>query len=118
MSTSSKTLTDSGAPQKQRPLITFGNATVGVVMYALAAAFNRRFLHLGHTAVGRFDPQSLTHTTVFGALYYVLCASALLLVYATRNRANNYVGRVIAFTVALSGILIGIVDLVLPLRSA
>jgi len=117
MSNSSKILTDSVAPQKQRPWITFGNATAAVVTYALAAAFNRRFLHLGHTAVGRFEPQNLVHPTVLGIVYYVACMCALWLVYATRNRANNYVGRVVSFTVALSGILIGIVELVLPIRS-
>ena len=117
MSNPSNVLADSVAPQQQRPLITFGNTTVGVVMSALAIGFNRRFLHLGHTAVGRFDPRSITHPTVFGIFYYVVCISALWLVHATRNRANCYFGRVISFTVALAGILIGIVDLVLPIHS-
>lgn len=117
MSKLAKTFTDFIFPQNQRPLWTFGNVTVIVLLATVATALVRAFVRFNPAQVARLESQSLLHSPVFVSLYYVFLTFVLWLVYSTRNRPNWYPWRVMVFGMALTGALIGIVDLVLPLRS-
>jgi hypothetical protein len=117
MSKLAKTFTDVIFPVKQRPLWTFGNVTVIVLLATAATALVRAFVRFSPAQVARLEAQSLLHSPVFVTVYYVLLTFVLWLVYSTRSRASWYPWRVMVFGMALAGALIGIVDLVLPLRS-
>jgi hypothetical protein len=117
MSKLAKTFTDFVFPQNQRPLWTFGNVTVVVLLATFATALVRAFVRFSPAQVARLESQSLLHSPVFVSLYYVSLTFVLWLVYSTRNRAHWHPWRVMAFGMALAGALIGIVDLMLPLRS-
>ena len=117
MSKLAETITDSLIPPNVRPYWTFRNATAVVVFATIATALVRAFVRFTPAQVARLESQSLLHSSVFLSLYYPLVALILWLVYATRHRESWYVWRVTVFGMVLAGALIGIVDIMLPLRA-
>jgi len=64
------------------------------------------------------ESQNMFRSPLSLSLYYVFVAIVLWLVYATRHPSSWYLRRVIVFAMTLAGALIGLVDIVLPLRTS
>ena len=111
-------LTDSLVPPRARNYWTFRNATVFVILATIATACIRAFVEFPPEYVARVELQNpLLHSPLFFGLYYLFVAIVLWLVYATRRRTTWYQLRVFVFAMFLAGALIGLVDVLLPMRS-
>ena len=117
MSKVTQSLSDFLFPPNQRPHWTFRNLTVIVVIASLASVLFRVFVRLSPEQVARLESHNLFNSSLFVSLYYVFLAVVMWLVYMTRNRADWYEWRVFVYGMVLAGALIGLVDIVLPLRS-
>jgi hypothetical protein len=104
-------------PRRIRPYWTFKNTTFVVLFVSVLTAVVRACVRFSSEYVSRVESQNPLRSPVYLALYYVFVAFVLLLVYATRDRASWYVWRVAVFGMVLAGALIGIIDLMLPLRT-
>jgi hypothetical protein len=117
MSNFAETVTDRLIPQNVRRYWTFKNATAVVVFATIATALVRAFVRFAPEQVARLESQNLFHSPLVLSLYYLFVAVVLWVVYATRNRTSWYLWRVAVFGMTLTGALIGLVDIILPLRS-
>lgn len=111
-------LADSLIPHGVRPYWTFRNMTGVALLAALASALVRGFVRFPPDQVARLEGPSVFRTPLFYSLYYLLVALVLWLVYATRHRDSWYLWRVNVYGMFLTGALVGIVDIVLPLRAS
>lgn len=117
MSKVTRLITDSMFPSNQRPHWTFRNLTFIVVIATLASVLFRIFVRLSPEQVAALESHNLFNSSLFVSLYYVFVAVVMWLVYMTRNRAGWYEWRVFVYGMVLAGALIGLVNIVLPLRS-
>jgi hypothetical protein len=109
-------LTDLLIPPYARRYWTFRNATVVVLLVTVATACVHALAKFPAEYVARVEPHNAFRSPLFIALYYVFVSVVLWLVYATRKRAKWYQLRVFVFAMFLAGGLIGLVDILLPLR--
>jgi hypothetical protein len=104
-------------PSNQRPHWAFRDLTIIVIIATLASVLFRIFVRLPPEQVARLESHNLFSSSLFVSLYYVCLAVVMWLVYMTRNRAGWYEWRVFVYGMVLAGALIGLVNIVLPLRS-
>lgn len=74
-------------------------------------------MRLSPEQVARLESHHLFSSSLFVSLYYICLAVVMWLVYMTRNHADWYQWRVFVYGMVLAGALIGLVNIVLPLRS-
>jgi hypothetical protein len=110
-------LTDLMVPPSVRPYWTFRNAAIVAVLSAVATAFVHAFVTFPPEYVARWESQSLFHSPILYLANSALVAAMLWIVHVTRGRTTWYPWRVALFAMALAGALIGLVDVLLPLRS-
>ena len=89
-----------------------------VSLATIATACVRGFGRFTPEQIARLESQNMFRLPLFLSLYYVFVALVLWLVYATRHRATWYLWRVFVFALMLAGALIGLVDIILPLRAS
>jgi len=111
-------LTDLLVPEYAWRYWTFRNAIVVCLFAAVATACVRAFARFPADYVARVESHNPLHSPILATLYYIFVAAVLWLVYATRHRTTWYQLRVFVFAMFLAGGLIGLIDLLLPLRSA
>lgn len=85
---------------------------------AVATACVHAFVKFPPEYVARLESYNPLHSPLFVGLYYIFVVITFWLVYATRQRTTWYLLRVSVFAMVLAGGLIGLVDLLLPLRSS
>ncbi len=117
MSRVTQSITDFLVPANQRPYWTFRNVTIVVAVAAFAFALIRAFVRFSPVQVARLESHNLLNSSLSVGLYYAFLAAVMWLVYKTGNWSNWYVWRVFVYGMVLAGALIGIVDMLLPLRS-
>jgi hypothetical protein len=117
MSNFAETVTDFLIPQNVRRYWTFKNATTVAVFATIVSALVGAFVRFRPEQVARFEYRSAFHSPLFLSLYYLFVAAILWVIYASRNRASWYLWRVWVFGMTLAGALIGLVDIILPLRT-
>jgi hypothetical protein len=118
MSELGEKLTDSLIPHSIRPYWTFRGMTVVALLATVASALVRGFIRFSPGQVARMGGPSMFHSPLFLGLYYLLVAFVLWLIYATRRRDSWYLWRVTVFGMFLTGALVGLIDIVLPLRAS
>jgi hypothetical protein len=117
ISKGNETVTDFLFPPKARPYWTFRNATAIALLATTVTTLVRAFVKFPPGAA-LSDSHNLFHSPLFISLYYLLVAIVLWLVHVTRHRASWYVWRVWVYGAVLTGALIGLVDLILPLHAS
>ena len=116
MSKLNETVTNVLLPPNLRPYHTFRNATIVALLATIATALVRAFIKFPPAEIAQLESHNVLHSPVYLGLYYLFVAVVLWLVHATRSRSTWYVWRVWAYCMVLAGALIGLVDLILPLR--
>jgi hypothetical protein len=112
------TIFDALYPPSSRRYWTFKNATALVVIIVIADVLFRLYVKLPAEQVAHIESPGLFRSPAFLVSYCVLLAIALWFVYKTRTRETWYHWRVLVFTLVLTGAVVGLVDLLLPLRPA
>jgi len=103
---------------KVRPYCTFRTATAVALLATIFCALGRAFVRFPAEQIAEWESRNLLHTPLFFGLYYFFLATVLWLVYATRHRAGWYLWRVWVYCMVLTGALIGLLNLILPLRAS
>jgi hypothetical protein len=105
-------------PPNMRRYWTFRSATIVAILATILSACARVFIRFTPEQVARMESQNYLRSPLALGLYYVFVFVAMGFIYATRNRGNWYHLRVTVFAMVLTGALIGLLNVALPLRAS
>ena len=97
---------------------TFRSATIIAILATILSALARMLIRFTPEQVARMESQNYLRSPLALGLYYVFVFVVMGLIYLTRSREHWYYLRVALFAMVLTGALIGLLNVALPLRAS